>query len=175
MGEIKGRIKQVREALQRNIDEKDPEFLLLIDELRRILNGSNVNESALTDIDADIIKLESLLERAKVLNNTNALLAAKYEGDVKFARIHKLIQSRSLGLDELQIFALLKNVRLALNEVVKSNNNILGNQSYFEAIIERTLAILFDKNSDYEKFIDLENLKLSLANEYFTEYQGAVA
>ena len=29
MGEMKGRIRQVREALERNIDEKDPEFLLL--------------------------------------------------------------------------------------------------------------------------------------------------
>jgi hypothetical protein len=58
---------------------------------------------------------------------------------------------------------------------VKSNNNILGNRSYFEATIERTLAILFAANSEYEKFIDLENLKLSLANEYFKEYEGAVA
>jgi hypothetical protein len=66
-------------------------------------------------------------------------------------------------------------VRIALNEVVKSNNNILGNQSYFEATIERTLAILFSEESEYEKFIDLENLKLSLAYEYFTEYEGAVA
>ena len=175
MGEMKGRIRQVREALERNIDEKDPEFLHLIDELRRILNKGNVNESAVSDIDADIHELESLLERAKALNHQNALLATKYEGDVKFARIHKSIRTKSKNLDDLKIFTLLNNVRIALNEVVKSNNNILGNQSYFEATIERTLAILFSEESEYEKFIDLENLKLSLAHEYFTEYEGAVA
>jgi len=175
MGEMKGRIRQVREALERNIDEKDPEFLHLIDELRRILNKGNVNESAVSDIDADIHELESLLERAKALNHQNALLATKYEGDVKFARIHKSIRTKSKNLDDLKIFTLLNNVRIALNEVVKSNNNILGNQSYFEATIERTLAILFSEESEYEKFIDMENLKLSLAYEYFTEYEGAVA
>jgi type I restriction enzyme R subunit len=175
MGEMKGRIRQVREALERNIDQKDPEFLFLIDELRRILNKGNVNESGVSNIDADINELESLLDRATALNHQNALLATKYEGDVKFARIHKSLRSKSKSLDDLKIFSLLNNVRIALNEVVKSNNNILGNQSYFEATIERTLAILFSEESEYEKFIDLENLKLSLAYEYFTEYEGAVA
>jgi type I restriction enzyme R subunit len=175
MGEMKGRIRQVREALERNIDEKDPEFLLLIDELRRILNKGNVNENAVSDIDADILELESLLDRAKVLNHQNALLAAKYGGDVKFARIHKSLRKKSSNLDDLKIFALLDSVRVSLNEVVKSNNDILGNQNYFEATIERTLAILFAENPEYEQFIDLVNLKLSLAREYFTEYEGAVA
>jgi len=175
MGEMKSRIRQVREALERNIDEKDPEFLLLIDELRRILNKGNVNENAVSNIDADILELESLLDRAKVLNRQNALLAAKYGGDVKFARIHKSLRKKSSNLDDLKIFALLDNVRVSLNEVVKSNNNILGNQNYFEATIERTLAILFAENPEYEQFIDLVNLKLSLAREYFTEYEGAVA
>jgi len=175
IGEMKGRIRQVREALERNIDEKDPQFLLLIDELRRILNKGNVNESSIVDIDADIVELESLLERAKALNHRNALLASKYDGDVKFARIHKSLQGKVVQLNDLQIFSLLNNVRVALNEVVKSNNNILGNHSYFEATIERTLAILFADNPDYEKHLDLNNLKLSLASEYFKEYEGAVA
>ena len=78
-------------------------------------------------------------------------------------------------LNDLQIFSLLNNVRVALNEVVKSNNNILGNQSYFEATIARTLAIQFADYPDYEKYLDLDNLRLSLASEYFKEYEGAVA
>lgn len=175
IGEMKGRIRQVREALQRNIDEKDPQFLLLIDELRRILNKGNVNESGVTDVDADIIELEELLERAKALNHQNSLLTAKYDGDIKFARIHKSLRSSAKELDDVQIFSLLNNVRFALNEVVKSNNNVLGNQSYFEATIERTLAISTADNLQYDKSIDLDNLKLALANEYFKEYEGAVA
>ena len=175
IGEMKGRIRQVREALERNIDEKDPQFLLLIDELRRILNKGNVNESSIVDIDADIVELESLLQRAKELNHLNALLASKYDGDVKFARIHKSLQGKVEQLNDLQIFSLLNNVRVALNEVVKSNNNILGNQSYFEATIARTLAIQFADNPDYEKYLDLDILRLSLASEYFKEYEGAVA
>jgi type I restriction enzyme R subunit len=175
IGEMKSRIRQLREALERNIDERDPQFLLLIEELRRILNKGNIKENSLADIDADILELEVLLEKARALNNQNALLASKYGGDVKFARIHKSIASLTQELNDLQIFDLLENVRNTMNDVLTSNNNVLGNRSYFEATIARTLAIIFDNNPIYEQNINIDNLKLSLAFEYFKEYEGAVA
>lgn len=175
MGEIKGRIRQVREALQRNIDESDPQYLQLLDELRRILSKGNVNESAFSDVDGHILELDSLLDRAKALNHQNALLAARYEGDAKFARVHKSLRSKHNILDDLQIFDLLNTARLALNDVVRTNHNILGNQGYFEATIGRTLANIFAEKNEYEQVIDLDHLKLSLAREYFKEYEGAVA
>lgn len=175
IGEMKGRIRQLREALERNIDEKDPQFLLLIEELRRILNKGNINENSIADIDADILELESLLERARTLNNQNALLASKYSGDVKFARIHKSISSLTHELNDLQIFDLLENVRITMNDVLNSNNNVLSNRGYFEATIERTLAIMFDESKLYEQYLDMVTLKQTVANEYFKEYEGAVA
>ena len=175
IGEMKGRVRQLREALERNIDEKDPQFLLLIEELRRILNKGNINENSAVDIDADILELELLLERARALNNQNALLASKYGGDVKFARIHKSIASSAHELNDLQIFDLLENVRNTMNDVLTSNKNVLSNRGYFEATIARTLAIIFDSNPIYEQYIKMDDLKLSLAFEYFKEYEGAVA
>lgn len=175
MGEIKGRIRQVREALERNIDEKDPEFLLLIEELRRILNKGNISENAFANFDGDLVELEVLLQKAKELNQRNNLLAAKYEGDSKFARIHKGIKNTTNELSDLQIFDLLDNLRKALNEIVQQNSNILNNQSYFEATIERTLAIMFDESKLYDKFLDMTILKQTVANEYFNEFEGAVA
>jgi type I restriction enzyme R subunit len=175
IGEMKGRIRQVREALERNIDEKDPEFLTLIDELRRILSKGNIDESSIADIDGDILALDKLLQKAKELNHKNSLLAAKYEGDVKFARLHKDIGSSNNELNDLQIFSLLDKLRRELNEVVQMNNNVLNNRGYFEATIERSLAIMFDENPVFEKCLNLEKLKLTVAGEYFREYEGAVA
>jgi type I restriction enzyme R subunit len=175
IGEMKGRIRQVREALERNFDEKDPEFLTLIDELRRILSKGNIDESSIADIDGDILALDKLLQKAKELNHKNSLLAAKYEGDTKFARLHKEIGSSANELNDLQIFSLLDQLRRELNEVVQMNNNVLNNRGYFEATIERSLAIMFDENPVFEKYLNLEKLKLTVANEYFREFEGAVA
>lgn len=175
IGEIKGYIRQVREALERNIDEKDPEYLSLIEELRRILNKGNISENSLIDIDADILNLESLLQKANELNHRNSLLAAKYEGDAKYVRLHKGIKLESKELNDVQIFTLLEALRNALNNVVLSNEYIMSNRGYFEATIERSLAILFDDNPIYEQYLDMEKLKLRIGNEYFTEFEGAVA
>ena len=175
IGEMKGRIRQVREALERNIDEKDPEFLLLIDELRRILSRGNIDESSISNIDGDIVELDKLLERAKELNHKNSLLAAKYDGDSKFARLHKDLKFSGNQLNDLQIYSLLQKLRNELNEVVQSNSNVLNNRGYFEATIERSLAILFDEDPLFEMYIDMEKLKLNVAGEYFREYEGAVA
>ena len=175
IGEMKGRAKLVREALERNLDKGDPEFLLLFEELRRILNKSNIGENPISDIDADIHELAELLQKVTSLNHQNDLLASKYEGDAKFVRLHKSLKYSSQKMDELQIFYLLNSLRISLNEIVISNSNVLGNRSYFEATIARALAILSDENSSYEQNIDIEHLKLSIASEYFKEYEGAVA
>ena len=175
IGEMKGRIRQVREALERNIDEKDPEYLALIEELRRILGKGNIDENMIVDIDSNILDLDTLLQKAKDLNQRNELLAGKYGGDAKFARIHKGINIETRELNDVQIYSLLSKLRIAINEVVLSNNSILGNRGYFEATIERTLAIMFDEEDIYEQYLDMEKLKLMLATEYFVEYEGAVA
>ena len=97
IGEMRGRAKQVREALERNLDKRDPEFLLLFEELRRILNKSNIGESSIIDIDADILDLANLLEKVKALNHQNELLASKYSGDSKFVRFIKILMLKLMN------------------------------------------------------------------------------
>jgi type I restriction enzyme R subunit len=175
IGEMRGRTRQVREALEHNIDKRDPDFLSLFEELRRILNKSNIAEDSIVDIDADILDLVALLARAKDLNLQNQHLASKYSGDAKFVRIHKGLKNEARALTDIQIFELLDNLRNHLNDVVQSNEHVLNNQKYFEGTIESALALIFVKNSLYEQHIDIGALKLRVASEYFNEYEGAAA
>lgn len=175
IGEMKGKAKQVREALERNIDDQDPEFIILIEELRRILNKKNVFENDGKQVEADILLLNDLLERARDLNRRNELLASKYGNDPKFVRLHKLVQSGNSEFNDLEIFSLLNPVRNEINEIVLTNNNILENRGYFEAIVERSIAVNIEE-SKYEKMLlDLNTLKMLIAREYFREFEGAVA
>jgi type I restriction enzyme R subunit len=175
IGEMKGRAKQVREALERNLDKSDPEFLLLFEELRRILSKSNIGEDLIGNVDADILDLTELLEKVKVLNHKNELLAQKYGGDAKFVRVHKSLRTESTTLTDIEIFEPLDELRIVLNNLVESNERILNNRGYFEATIEQSLAIIFERQPSYENEINLEKLKLHVANEYFDEFEGAVA
>ena len=175
IGEMKSQIKKVRETLLRNIDEKDPEFLLLSEELRRIMIKVSISESSSTGYSADLVHLEFLLAKAKELNDRNNLLASKYSGDTKFVRIHKSITSLTGNLSDIEVFTLLERLRKLLNDVVKSNSNILGNRGYFEATIEQVLSLALEDSLINDTNLDMSALKLSLASEYFKEYEGAVA
>jgi type I restriction enzyme R subunit len=175
IGEMKGRAKQVREALERNLDKSDPEFLFLFEELLRILSKSNIGEDLIGNVDADILDLTELLEKVRVLNHKNELLAQKYAGDAKFVRVHKSLRIESTTLTDIEIFELLNELRIDLNNLVESNERILNNRGYFEATIEQSLAIIFERQAKYDNEIDLEKLKLQVANEYFEEFEGAVA
>ncbi len=175
IGEMKGKAKEVREALERNIDDRDPEFLLLIEELRRILNKGNIAEAGTIDVEADILFLTELLAKAKELNQKNSLLASKYGDDPKFVRIHKSLKSAHPSYNDVDIFNLLEAVRTEINEVVLTNNNVLENRGYFEAIIERSIALNVHEDVFAADSLNVENLKLLVAREYFREFEGAVA
>jgi type I restriction enzyme R subunit len=175
IGEMKARIKQIRETLERNIDENDPEYLALIEELRRLLGKGNIVEGEAQDFDAGIIDLEKLLDKAKELNRKNGMLADKYQGDAKYARIHKLLQYQPNGLSDIQIFDFLNGIRIQLNEVILSNIGVLGNRGFFEATVDRAIAIGASNIPEIERKMNLSKLLALVCKEYFSEYEGAVA
>jgi type I restriction enzyme R subunit len=172
---LRDQIRLVREALARNFDEKDPEFISLYDELRRILSKRNIQESSSSDIDADIKVLEGVLAKATDLNLNNQRLALKYQGDEKYARIHKMLRKRAASLYDTEIYKLLSVVQKDLLELVVTNNNILNNKDYFETEIQRSLSINFGIDPKYEQSVNMDDLKLYIANEYFSELEKLVA
>jgi type I restriction enzyme R subunit len=172
---LRDQIRLVREALARNFDEKDPEFISLYDELRRILSKRNIQESSSSDIDKDIKVLEDILAKATDLNLSNQRLALKYQGDEKYARLHKMLRKHAATLSDTEIYNLLSEVQKDLLELVVTNNNILNNKDYFETEIQRSLSINFDVDPKYEKSLIMDDLTLYIANEYFSELEKLVA
>jgi len=169
------KIKQVRETLAKNFDEKDPEFLKLYDELKRILSKRNINPQEALDIDADIKVLEQILIKARALNESNKNLAHKYNGDAKYARLHKEIRIKAPKLSDIEIHDILTKIQNVLSEMIISNNSILNNRDYFETQVLSVIATIFDTNSKLEQYLSVEELQLKVASEYFAELAEMVA
>ena len=115
------------------------------------------------------------MAKATDLNLSNQRLASKYQGDEKYARLHKMLRIRASKLTDIQIFALLSAVQKDLLELVFTNNSILNNKDYFEAEIQRSLSINLDIDSEYEQYLIMDDLRLHIANEYFSELEKLVA
>lgn len=175
--ELKGMLRKTREAMARNIDPEDPEFVTLREELQRLFKNKNLYEVTQQEIVKNIGTLRKIYERVKKLNRLNEELKAKYHHDAKYVRIHKrLMESDALSAQERKVHDALMGVKAEADRFVLKNPAVMNNDGYFDGEMIRLLIDQFKTkrgfplNAAVSKFINQ-----LVVNEYRREYQGLVA
>lgn len=169
---LKDTLRQTREALADNFDQQDPSFIKLKEELERLFKKNNLSEVTQEDMTQNIGALNKIHEKIKTLNRENNQLRHKYNGDAKYARIHKRIQEKgNISDSQRKIFDALINVKSDADERVSNNNIIINNESYFE---KEMMPIVI------ERFMMQQQIKLNpdasdyinhlIATEYIKEF-----
>ncbi|OMH27843.1 type I restriction endonuclease subunit R [Motiliproteus sp. MSK22-1] len=171
---LKNTLRQTREALAGNFDQQDPRFVTLKEELERLFQKKNLSQVSQEEMAANIDALNKIHARVKELNRQNNQLREKYQGDVKYTRIHKRLQENgSISEPERRIFEALNAVKLDADEQVLNNSQILNNESYFE----RQMMPLVIKRFKAEQKIQL-NADVSryinhlIVDEYLKEFNA---
>ena len=172
--ELKDTLRKTRESLAGNFDKKDPEFVSLYEELKRLFDKKNLDEITQDEMRQNIGALTAIYEKVKELNRQNNLLKEKYNSDPKYARIHKrLTEKGTISQKESQIFEALKNVKQDADQQVLQNTRLLENESYFSTQMMRLVIDQFKNknhinlNAESSKYIN--NL---VVNEYLNEFYG---
>nr|WP_321453527.1 type I restriction endonuclease [uncultured Carboxylicivirga sp.] len=172
--ELKDTLRKTRETMANNFDKKDPEFVSLYDELKRLFDKKNLDEITQDEMKKNIGALTKIYEKIKELNRQNNLLKDKYNSDPKYARIHKrLIEKGTISKKESQIFEALKSVKNDADLQVLQNTKLLNNESYFSTEMLRLVIEQFknrnkiELNAETSKYIN--NL---VVNEYINEFYG---
>jgi type I restriction enzyme R subunit len=172
--ELKDILRKTRETLASNFDKKDPEFVSLYEELKRLFEKKNLDEITQDEMKQNIGALTKIYAKIKELNRQNNLLKDKYNSDPKYARIHKrLVEQGSLSQKESQIFEALKSVKQDADLQVLQNTRLLDNESYFATQMMRLVIDQFKNknninlNAESSKYIN--NL---VVNEYINEFYG---
>ncbi|PMG38602.1 restriction endonuclease subunit R [Vibrio breoganii] len=184
--ELKNTLRKTREALAGNIDQADPKFIALKEELERLFKTKNLSEVSQEQMDKNIGALRKIHERVKVLNQENNRYKAKYLGDEKYARTHKrLLEARrgeglhsklfesTENLVERRIFDALAAIKQLTDEQVLNNQQLLNNESYFE----RTVMPNTIKQFKMEQRINLtpvaaKHINMLVVREYLNEFNG---
>lgn len=170
---FRSELERARKELEGNFDKKDPRFISLFEELKRLFKKKNIEELTSTEMDDAIKDLKKIYEQANTLNNKDAMLAAKYENDTKFARIHKRIKEHNMNVlnSDLLLHETLLYIKHETDKTVVNNQAILNNQDYFAEATKRTiLETLEDKGIRDLNVVRFFNN--TLVNEYF--YQRAI-
>jgi type I restriction enzyme R subunit len=167
-------LRKTRETMASNFDKKDPEFVSLYEELRRLFDKKNLDEITQDEMRRNIGALTQIYEKIKELNRQNNLLKDKYNSDPKYARIHKrLLENGSITKKESQIYDALQAVKNEADLQVLQNTRLLNNQDYFSSQMMRLVIEQFMNrhkfalNAESSKYIN--NL---VVNEYINEFYG---
>lgn len=124
--------KTRREIVDRCLDPKDPEYISLLDELKRVFKKKNIEELSADEMKQMMGDLNTLKKKAEKRNLADRMLAAKYSGDVKYMRTHKRIMNSPPPItDAVTIHRILMTVKSKADDQIAHNENILDNEEYF--------------------------------------------
>ena len=169
---FRNELERARKEMEGNFDKKDPKFISLFEELKRLFKKKNIEELDSEEMREAIKTLKGIYEQANALNNKDAQLAARYENDTKFARIHKRIKENNLNVlnTDVALHEVLLIIKHKTDATIVNNQALLNNEEYFTEATKRTIIEILEekgiRNLDVVRFINT-----TLINEYF--YQRA--
>lgn len=171
--QLKETLRKTREALGNNFDQRDPEFISLYEELKRLFSKKNLDEVSQDEMKVNIGALRLIYDKVTELNRKNNLLKAKYENDEKFARVHKRVVERgNITKRESEIHEILTDIKQQADDVILINQRLLNNEPYFEQSMLQMVIKGFQKTSvklapDSAKYINA-----CVVKEYLSEFLG---
>lgn len=163
-------LEKTRRELERSLDPKDPEYVSLLDELKRIFKKKNIEELTADEMKEHIQDLERIRKAVAQQNLRDQMLCSKYGNDAKYMRTHKRLKASPppIGADSV-IFDVLMGVKAAVDQKVLKNQRMMDNHAFFSQEIMPSIIQSCRKSGvkptlDQVKFIDQ-----CISIEYFAE------
>jgi len=174
--DFKTQVRKTREAMQSNFDNKDAVYISLYEELERIFKKKKLTEMTTEDIQNNIVLLRSIYDRITAQNRRDNLLRDKYEGDVKFTRIHKRLlegnASRNPKWREMQINAALLGIKSKADDILLTNQAVLSNEAYFSRTLQSLVFTHFDSQKLQLDSTATKQINALVVGEYMGEYRS---
>lgn len=169
---FRSELERTRKEMERNFDKKDPKFITLFEELKRLFKKKNIEELTSEEMDTTVKQLQTIFRKVNELNLKDQMLAKKYENDEKYVRIHKRINESNKNIfnSEVALHQFLLDLKHTIDFTILNNINLLDNQDYF---VEQTKRFVLEKLEE-KNIRDIELIKWLtnlLVNEYY--YQRA--
>ncbi|MBU4690926.1 type I restriction endonuclease subunit R [Mycoplasma zalophi] len=186
LNELNEKLKMIFLKLEKNIDPDDPEFIKIYDAFRIRFKEKGFSISTMQEYE-DISKhLNESAQKIDKLQRNNDNLCKKYNGDVKFVRLHKRTNEENIKRKEkslnyiisdkdTEIMEVFLNLKKEIDKMVFDNKHIIKKEAYFnQTIMSKITSTLKIKNIDInreDKFFILEKIKTEYLNQYNEIYK----
>ncbi|MEI6039744.1 MAG: type I restriction endonuclease [Candidatus Berkelbacteria bacterium] len=167
--------RNTRLELDRNYNQKDPEWVTLYEEFTRLLSEYNESEASgnKEKMEYASTELKHIYDRIRELNRKNQVVLEKFDGDRKYARTFKLLEPTGRVNQNQPLFDVLSDIKKLIAEKLGKNKNLVDNDGYFSNFIGQATVDSFENSQ--VPVLDVANagrIRDILADEYTSEYKG---
>ncbi|MDY3068930.1 MAG: type I restriction endonuclease [Parabacteroides sp.] len=174
------------QAFTQNIDPDDPEYISLHEAFMLRFKERGFVIDSMAKFNEEMKTLDEMLDRLKTIQRKNKVLLGKYNGDVKFTRIHKRIREENqrrepskknpiVSYDEVELYTILNAIKGDIDQYVYDKNDILKKDAYFEQLVLKQIA---DNLFKYPKIIqrmdkgDYTFMQQGISRQYLNQYNN---
>lgn len=166
-----------------NIDPDDPEYITLYEAFRKRFKEHGFVPVDMAEFDECSKALDEILDKLLSLQRKNAALLKKYNGDAKFARIHKRIKEENErrkvehkkplvdDYDE-NILSFLSSIKNVIDQKVYDRNDILRKDAYFEQTVMQQIQDGFRRLDFTSEREDRKFIQERISKQYLMQYNA---
>lgn len=170
-------------SFTQNEDQEDPEYITLREAFMARFKEHGFVIDSIAQFSEETKALSDFINKLKELKQKNNALASKYNGDMKFARIHKRIKERNyerrksnqsvvMEDDDLNLVYNLNIIKDDIDEKVYDRNDILKKDAYFKQTVMKELTSIMKNMSITGNRDDRVFMQNCITRQYLNQYNN---
>lgn len=170
-------------SFTQNEDQEDPEYITLREAFMARFKEHGFVIDSIAQFNEETKALSDFINKLKELKQKNNALASKYNGDMKFARIHKRIKERNyerrksnqsvvMEDDDLNLVYNLNIIKDDIDEKVYDRNDILKKDAYFKQTVMKELTSIMKYMSITGNRDDRVFMQNCITRQYLNQYNN---
>lgn len=170
-------------SFTQNEDQEDPEYITLREAFMARFKEHGFVIDSIAQFNEETKALSDFINKLKELKQKNNALASKYNGDMKFARIHKRIKERNyerrksnqfvvMEDDDLNLVYNLNIIKDDIDEKVYDRNDILKKDAYFKQTVMKELTSIMKNMSITGNRDDRIFMQNCITRQYLNQYNN---
>lgn len=180
--ELNEKLQRMVRKFAENIDPEDPEYITLREAFHARFHEHGFTPQNMDEFNSYSKAMDEILQKLAELQKKNAVLLRRYNGDAKFARVHKRIREenkkrKSAGkpvmlseYDESIVTALM-TIKSDIDRKVYDRNDILKKDAYFEQTVMTEIKTGMDTLGVVNSREDRVFIQSRITKQYLEQYR----
>ena len=185
--ELQEKWRKVVRAFMESLDPEDPELISLREAFMRRFKEHGFVIETLASYNEESVTLDGILRRLHDIQAADRVLAKKYNGDPKYARVHKRIREANTERSKRSLRPMLTKVDYELCEVLNSiksqidkrifdQTNVLKNDAFFGILVGSIVSTELYGASQITDNVPIEDIcfvKDRIEKQYLNQYKAS--